>query len=204
MSGNDHSSSLSWLYASLKPATHSDGTSDAEQRNLVVSWHSTLLKSNLGRYVGKMNLSRFTALWTHPDYSPDPVSKVELESAEDRLDTRLPADYRAAVLEVGLPRPTIALLDAIVDRELDLRDVSEFLSPVEIVSVTEDWRDLGLPEELVAFATDCMGNLFCFPTTADAGASVPVVFFDHDDRTVDVIAPSFTRWIEELCRVAPN
>lgn len=116
---------------------------------------------------------------------------------------RLPADYRSAVLQLGLPRPTIALLDAIVDQELDLRDVSDFLSPAEVVSVTEDWRALGLPEELVAFATDCMGNLFCFPTAADTGGPVPVLFFDHDARTVEVIAPSFIIWIDELCGVAP-
>jgi hypothetical protein len=150
-----------------------------------------------------MSLSRFIALWTHSDYAPDPVSEDELKNAEVRLQTRLPADYRNAVLQLGLPRPTIELLDAIVDRELDLRDVSEFLSPAEIVSVTEDWRDLGLPEELVAFATDCMGNLFCFPTEANGG-EVPVSFFDHDERTVDVIAPSFTRWIEGFCGVAPH
>lgn len=151
-----------------------------------------------------MSLSRFIALWTHPDCAPDPVSEAELESAEGRLQTRLPADYRDAVLQFGLPRPTIDLLDAIVDRELDLNDLSDFLSPAEIVAVTEDWRDLGLPEELVAFATDCMGNLFCFPTEADAGGEVPVFFFDHDDRTVDAIAPTFTRWIEEFCAVAPH
>src|SRR5687767_10607348 len=121
-----------------------------------------------------MSLSRFIALWTHPDYAPDPVSEDQLENAEGRLQTRLPTDYRNAVLQLGLPRPTIELLDVIVDRELALRDVSDFLNPAEIVSVTEDWRDLGLPEELVAFATDCMGNLFCLPTEADLGGEVPV------------------------------
>ena len=151
-----------------------------------------------------MSLSRFIALWTHPEHTPDPVSEDDLDDAEGRLQTRLPTDYRNAVLQLGLPRPTIELLDAIVDRELDLRDLSEFLSPAEIVSVTQDWRDLGLPEELVAFATDCMGNLFCFPMQADGGGEVPVFFFDHDERTVDVIASSFTRWIEEFCRVAPH
>ena len=151
-----------------------------------------------------MSLGRFIALWTHPDHRPDAVSGEELERAEGRLHTRLPADYRDAVLEFGLPHPTIALLDAIVDRQLDLRDVSEFLSPVEMVSVTEGWRDLGLPEELVAFATDCMGNLFCFPTEADDGTEGPVFFFDHDSGAVDLIAPSFTRWIEEFCGVAPH
>jgi hypothetical protein len=151
-----------------------------------------------------MSLSRFIALWTHPDYAPAPVSEDDLENAESRLQTHLPVDYRNAVIQFGLPRPTIELLDAIVDRELDLRDVSEFLAPTEIVRVTEDWRDLGLPEGLVAFATDCMGNLFCFPTKADAVGEVPVFFFDHDDRTVDAIAPSFIQWIDEFCGVAPH
>lgn len=156
------------------------------------------------RYADKMSFDRFIALWTHPDYPPEPVSESELENAEGRLEARLPADYRTAILQLGLPRPTIELLEAIVDRELDLRDVSEFLSPAEMVSVTEDWRDLGLPEELIAFATDCMGNLFCFPEEADAGGAVPVIFFDHDDRTVNLIAPSFIRWIDEFCGVAPH
>ena len=151
-----------------------------------------------------MSFSRFIALWTHPDYTPDPVPEDDLSNAEGRLQTRLPTDYRKAVLQFGLPRPTIELLGAIVDRELDLRDLSEFLTPAEIVSVTEDWRDLGLPEKLFAFATDCMGNLFCFPTEAADRGEVPVFFFDHDERTVEVIAPSFTRWIEEFCGVAPH
>lgn len=151
-----------------------------------------------------MSFSRFIALWTHPDSAPEPVSKGELERAEYRLDMRLPADYRTAVLQVGLPRLTIALLDAIVDRELNLKDVSDFLNPAEIVSVTEDWRDLGLPEELVAFATDCMGNLFCFSSIVEADGSVPVFYFDHDGRSVDVAAPSFTAWIEEFCAMAPH
>lgn len=151
-----------------------------------------------------MSFSRFIALWTHPDSTPDPVSEDDLSEAEGRLRTRVPTDYRNAVLQFGLPRPTIELFDAIVDRKLDLRDLSDFLNPAEIVSVTEDWRDLGLPEELFAFATDCMGNLFCFPTEAVSGGEVPVFFFDHDERTVEVIAPSFTRWIEEFCGVAPH
>jgi hypothetical protein len=29
-------------------------------------------------------------------------------------------------------------------------------------------------------------------------------FLDHDDRTVEVVAPSFCRWIDEFCAVAPH
>lgn len=127
-----------------------------------------------------------------------------MKDAEGRLQMRLPADYRNAILQVGLPRPSIELLTDIVNRKLDLRDVSDFLSPAEFVSVTENWRDLGLAEELVAFATDSGGNLFCFAAAADDDDEVPVLFFDHDETTVEVIAPSFTRWIEAFCSAAPH
>jgi cell wall assembly regulator SMI1 len=149
-------------------------------------------------------LNASIALWTRLESASVPVSAGELDRAEERLQTRLPADYRSAVLQFGLPRPTFELLNAIVDRQLDLGDVSDFLSPTEMVSVTEEWRDLGLPEELVAFATDCMGNLYCFPKPDEPGGSTPIFFFDHDSRALDVVAPSFTRWIEDFCAVAPH
>lgn len=151
-----------------------------------------------------MSLERFAELWASSSYPPDPVTEADLRIVEQRLDIRLPNDYRRAVLRAGLPRPTLALLNTIVNRELDLRDVSGFLNPSEIASVTEDWRGLGLHEELVAFATDCMGNLFCFRNANDGKEAVPVFFFDHDIQTVDAIAPSFDQWIDEFCRVAPH
>lgn len=151
-----------------------------------------------------MSLERFAELWASSSYPPDPVTEADIRIVEQRFGFCLPNEYRHAVLQVGLPRPTIALLDAIVDRELDLRDLSRFLNSSEIVSVTDDWRYLGLPEDLVAFATDCMGNLFCFCNANDGEEAAPVFFFDHDDQTVDVIAPSFNQWIDEFCGVAPH
>lgn len=151
-----------------------------------------------------MSMSRFITLWMHPDTAPDPVSATDLEGVERRLETQLPSDYKDAILQFGLPRPSIDLLDAICDRELDVRDVSDFLGPKEVVQVTEDWRDLGLPDELVAFATDCMGNLFCFPTDLNSDREQPVFFWNHDSKQVDTVASSFTRWIEDFCRLSPN
>jgi cell wall assembly regulator SMI1 len=151
-----------------------------------------------------MSLSRFVTVWTHPDYPPDRVTAEELQGAERRLRTRLPTDYRESVLKFGLPRPNIDLLDTIVDRRLDLRGVSDFFSPVEMVTVTDEWRDLGLSEELVAFATDSTGNLFCFAVGSTANREAPVLFFDHDSRVVEVIAPSFSQWIDEFCALAAH
>lgn len=151
-----------------------------------------------------MSLGRFIALWTHADYPPDIVSADALERAEQDLQFRFPADYRSAVLQSGLPRPTIDLLDTIVDRNLDLPDVSDFLSPSDVIAVTRDWRPLGLPANLVAFATDCMGNLFCFAADTGAGEASPIFLFDHDEKSVDLIAHSFTGWIEGYCAIAAH
>jgi len=151
-----------------------------------------------------MSLSRFIKLWTHPNYAPEPVVKEDLEGAERLLKTRLPTAYRNAILELGLPRPTIELLDAICDRDLDLYSLGDFLGPTEIAEVTGGWRDLGLPEELVAFATDGMGNLFCFPTSLEATEDLPVFLWDHDSKEVESVASSFSGWIEDYCRLSPN
>ena len=109
-----------------------------------------------------MTLARFTEIWTSGNYPPEPVAESDLRRVEQRLNVDLPDDYRQAVLQVGLPRPTIALMDAIVERELDLHSLNDFYSPVEIIEETTGWREIGMPEQLVAFASDGCGNKFCF------------------------------------------
>jgi hypothetical protein len=151
-----------------------------------------------------MSMDRFISLWTHPDYAPELVDAAALEAAERRLRTRFPSDYRDAVLGFGLPRPTTGLLDAIANRELDQADVSEFLGPEDIVESTESWRDLGLSQELVAFATDCMGNLFCFPVDLSTSPQQPVFFWDHESKGVDAVASSFSAWLDDFCRIAAH
>lgn len=153
-----------------------------------------------------MSLVHFTEKWTSGHYPPDPVSEADLLSVEQRLSVRLPEEYRQAVLKVGLPRPTIALLDAIVERELDLHGLGDFYSPAEIVEETLGWRELGMPENLVAFASDGGGNQFCFDADLlrnDAAEGQPIWFFDHDFGTVDEISPSFGAWINAFCDVEP-
>lgn len=151
-----------------------------------------------------MRLRDFNDKWASPAYPPDPVSEHDLRLAEQLLGVAFPSDYRDAVLQVGLPRPTIALLDAIVERELDLAPLGDFYAPNEIVEETRGWREIGMPEELIAIAGDGMGNKFCFDSkglkrgTADGQA---VWFFDHDFDTTEVIAPSFDAWIGALCAV---
>ncbi|HEY0313313.1 MAG TPA: SMI1/KNR4 family protein [Allosphingosinicella sp.] len=148
-------------------------------------------------------MGRFIALWTHRDYPPDPVRAEALDDVERRLGMRLPGDHRRAILDCGLPRPVIALWDAIIERNGDCRTLGDFLAPDEIASSTEDWREMGLSEDLVAFASDGRGNLFCFPSQPVEGRQ-PVFFFDHDTGEANIDAPSFDRWIARYCELAPH
>ncbi|MER8378719.1 SMI1/KNR4 family protein [Mesorhizobium sp. M0142] len=153
-----------------------------------------------------MSLSRFVEKWTTPAYPPDSVSEEDLGAAEQQLGVHFPEDYRKAVLDVGLPRPTIALLNAIVERKLDLHDLANFYSPKEIVEETLGWREIGMPDRLVAIASDSLGNKFCFNADQLGGESADmraIWFFDHDFGTVDEVAPSFHAWIDAFCEVEP-
>jgi hypothetical protein len=145
----------------------------------------------------RMTLERFATRWTSPDYPPTLVDEHALAEAEASLGASLPADYRSAVLCCGLPRPTIALLDSIVESDLNVADLGDFLDPSSIVKITREWRDKGLPAELIAFANDSLGNLFCFSVRSDGGTS-RVFFFDHEDGGLEEVASSFTAWIDEL------
>lgn len=150
-----------------------------------------------------MSLSRFVEKWTIPNYPPERVLATDLREAEERLVFKFPSDYEREVLDVGLPQPTIALLDAIVGRELDVASVGDFYSPEEIVSETTVWKDIGMPDHLIAIAGDESGNKFCFSTLQLDTDRQGVWFFNHDFGTVEEIAPSFSAWIEALCNVEP-
>lgn len=153
-----------------------------------------------------MELERFNKIWASADYPPTPVPEDLLASVEQRLGVRFPIDYREAVLSVGLPWPTIALLDAIVERELDVHSLSELFSPQEIIEDTIAWRALGMPEQLIAFASDDLGNKFCFDANRlrEGGTDgYAIWFFDHDFGSVDQIAESFDAWISAFCVIEP-
>ena len=154
-----------------------------------------------------MSLARLAAKWGSYDYPPDPVSEADLRSVEHRFAVRLPDDYRQAVLETGLPQTTIELLDAIVDRDSDLHSLGDFFTPAEIIEETITWREIGMPLQLIAIASDVSGNKFCFDENRlrnDEAAGGGIWFFDHDFGTVDQIASSFAAWIDAFCELEPS
>lgn len=141
-------------------------------------------------------LADFASKWSHADYPPKAVSVADLDRAEARLGAKLPGDYRDAVLRVGLPRPTGALLHSICEQDSDFADVSEFLAADEIVSSTQDWREMGLSDGNIAFASDCLGNLFVFDCAVTNRGSA-VWFLNHDSGETSQVAASFGQWLQQ-------
>ena len=143
-------------------------------------------------------LSDFTKKWCLDEYPPERVDLRQLDQAEQLLGIELPMDYRFQVLSFGLPQPTLALLTAITDLEIDLPDLSELYQPEMIVTQTQDWRKIGMPASLVAIGGDSLGNLFCFDEQhlqSEKPAKAPIYYWDHDFDYRSRVAPSFSKWI---------
>lgn len=136
-------------------------------------------------------MDAFVAKWTHPEYPPTPISTAEFDAASRRLGIVFPQSLRSALTSYGAASPTLALLNAIVHRKLPLADISDFLTPDEMEQYTRDYCLAGMPNEMVVFATDCMGNVFI----VDRRSPSAIQFFDHDFCTVDLISPNFETWL---------
>ena len=143
-------------------------------------------------------LAAFAAKWSHPQYPPGRVDADALKAAQATFGAHFPADYVAQILETGLPRPTSTLLHSVVEQDIGINPVSDFFSADQIIETTQGWRRIGLPQSTIAFASDASGNLFCFDTE-DPG----IWFFDHDFDTLEVVASTFSEWIEAQCAITP-
>lgn len=127
----------------------------------------------------------------------EPFSPARLTELESALRLQLPESYWLFVSHHGAVRCT-AQLGALVAERFDLWDIRSFLSPTELLDSVRHYRNVGLREGLVGFASDSMGNLFCF----DRGDlcqfcdDAPVWFFDHEFREDMILAPSFDTWLE--------
>jgi len=150
-----------------------------------------------------MSFERFIQLWSY-EGNTDPVQEDDFFELEANLGWKFPADYRDAVLKYGLPQMTIELLHSIVEEDLDLREVSEFIHPREILKDTLSWREAGLPDHFIAFAFDSSGSLFCFDLRKTGEPGREVFYYDHDFNIIEADADSFNDWIARFCEVTPH
>jgi hypothetical protein len=67
-----------------------------------------------------------------------------------------------------------------------------------VIEGTRDYWSAGMSEQLVGFASDSLGNLFCFRRVAPGSSraeDAEVWFFDHDFCSDRKVADSFDEWL---------
>ncbi|MDC7683781.1 SMI1/KNR4 family protein [Asticcacaulis sp. BYS171W] len=152
-----------------------------------------------------ISMARFITLWGEDDYPPEKVTAKALTLAEADLSFQFPDDYRQAVLAYGLPRTSFDLMNSAAEQDINDRNyvqaINDFYTPKTIVEETLDWREIGLPADLVAIGSDPCGNLFCFPMAGSAHPTGSIQLWDHDFDDVTHVADSFEDWLDAMCRI---
>lgn len=135
--------------------------------------------------------------WCHVDYPPKPMANEDILRLEKSLQTVFPLDYKLAIEAIGALHTSIKLLDEIVDNQFDVPDLSCLYSADEVLSETVEWREIGMPDHLIAIGSDCAGNKFCIASEDRYHETSPIYFWDHDFDDTELVAPTFNHWIAE-------
>ncbi len=132
-----------------------------------------------------------------------PFQYEEFDSIEKRFKINFPESYKYFALTYGnIWTPNI--LDLIDENEIEIADVQEFWNAEKIVFDKENEWTSNIEEDVIPFASDCMGNIFCF-ATKDLGVRKDdsnVYFYDHDFDTIESLSISFEEWIMQFNRIS--
>ena len=151
--------------------------------------------------------SAFAARFATSDPPPRAIDRLDIQCAEQKLGIYLPVSYKQFAMGFGaLWTPQI--LEAIPESySTECWALQQILAGPEIVQASEMYWSGGMSSELIGFASDCMGNLFCFhrsdiiTTQTD---DCPVWFFDHDFCSSHQLAPSFDAFLDSYLHLPPS
>ncbi|WP_438456017.1 SMI1/KNR4 family protein [Vreelandella venusta] len=146
-------------------------------------------------------IEKFVSSWSDQEEHPKATDQ-EIKKAESLLGFSLPAAYVEMVTRFGsVYCPD--LLDAIVAVEADLPDVQNFDLPDDVIKNIRAYSGMGMPEGFVCFASDCMGNMFCFKAEECEGEGEPGIwFFDHEFCEIEKVTHNFIEWLEAYVQLA--
>jgi hypothetical protein len=143
--------------------------------------------------------------------SSSPITLESLAQVETKLCTRFPSSYISFATKFGAMF-TPMILDLVIGGDAKIPpagasfDVQYFLSVAEIVETTRMYREGGMDDEMIAIASDSMGNVFGFRQQRDSFRhdDLALLIFDHDFCSVDTEADSFDSWIASFVRMHQN
>lgn len=126
----------------------------------------------------------------HAGKRPARIAARQLDKIDEALNTRLPEAYRQFMMRHGAVY-TPSILDAVTDAKLGMPDIQEFLKPKQVIENTKMCWSGEMPNDVIGFASDCMGNMIGFRRQSASSDDAPVVFFDHEYVEVSELSPSF-------------
>lgn len=126
----------------------------------------------------------------------------EILETEAAIGLTLPSGYKTLVSLYG-DVYTPDILDAVVDQNLDLPNIQNFILPREALEDTRLYVSAGMPEGYFGFASDASGNMFCFSLNDLAGGTgdSAVWFFDHDFVDMTKQSDSFVEWLNSYVEI---
>ncbi|HLO53630.1 MAG TPA: SMI1/KNR4 family protein [Saprospiraceae bacterium] len=131
-----------------------------------------------------------------------PFTLKEFDSLEERFKIEFPKSFKYFALTYGnIWTPNI--LDLIDEKEIEISDVQEFWNAEKIIFVKENEWTSKIEENLIPFASDCMGNIFCFAVKdlISRKEDCNVYFYDHDFDTIENLSLNFDEWIEQFNKI---
>jgi hypothetical protein len=142
----------------------------------------------------------------HSGPRPSHASAQDIARIECELRTRLPLSF-VQFLRLCGGAYTPALLDTIVSAGLANHDLANIFTPDELIRLTRLYWSGGMSTDLIGFAVDSLGNVFCFErvwSDTPRPDDLPVWFFDHDVVSAEVIFQSYDQWLMSYVRLTPT
>ena len=139
----------------------------------------------------------------HEGEPPVRIAASDIQRVEQELATVLPHSY-ITFMETHGPVNTPSLLSLIVDGEHEMWDVMIIFKIADVIEGTKGSWSAGMSEQLVAFASDSTGNLFCFRRVSPSSPradDAEVWFFDHEFCSDSKVADSFDAWLKNYLKL---
>lgn len=133
----------------------------------------------------------------HEGPPPVHVADSEIQRAERELATVLPESYITFMQAHGAVH-TPSILSLIVNGKSDQWDLMDIFEIKDLIEGTRGYWSGGMSDQLIGFASDSMGNLFCFRRVAPFAQrpnDAEVWFFDHEFCSESKIVDSFDEWL---------
>ncbi|MCY9163929.1 SMI1/KNR4 family protein [Bacillus atrophaeus] len=133
------------------------------------------------------------------------ATNSQIEYVEEKLKIKFPTDYREFIKDHNGCSPIdkkVVLFQDSRESINNLLSIGDPTRPIDLLSTINNVKDR-LVDNIIPFATDAGGNLFCFDYRISSIEPV-IVFWDHEiayedkESSISYVCDSFTELINKL------